>query len=174
MGFQIFIEGTSVHIPRSAEEPDDLLAAVGEWLKGQTLRRAMEVCESYVTDADGKPLEVTIALVLGSGGATREQRREALAALEHEQWAHWTAYMLGLLQPVLDAGMVRLNGMKHQDEITPELDAKYAQARGSLSRWRKQIDTPYADLSEMEKDSDRQWADKVLDTMRAAALGLLL
>lgn len=28
--------------------------------------------------------------------------------------------------------------------------------------WRRQIETAYADLTEAEKDSDREWADKVL------------
>jgi hypothetical protein len=58
--------------------------------------------------------------------------REELAALEHEQWAHWTKYML--------------------DNLTEE----------NIARWRKQIDTPYSELSEKEKDSDRVWADKVI------------
>ena len=57
---------------------------------------------------------------------------ERLSALEHEQWAHWTKYML--------------------DNLTPE----------NIARWRKQIDTPYGKLSEKEKDSDRTWAKKVL------------
>ena len=56
---------------------------------------------------------------------------EKFAALEHEQWAHWTRYML--------------------DNLTPE----------NIERWRRQIDTPYAQLTEAEKDSDRVWADKV-------------
>ena len=58
--------------------------------------------------------------------------REQLAELEHQQWAHWTQHML--------------------DNLTPE----------NIERWRRQIDTPYAELSEGEKASDRQWADKVL------------
>ncbi|MDJ0707838.1 MAG: hypothetical protein QNJ46_31570 [Leptolyngbyaceae cyanobacterium MO_188.B28] len=58
--------------------------------------------------------------------------REQLADLEHQQWAHWTRYML--------------------NNLTPE----------NIERWRRQIDTPYADLSEAEKASDRRWADKVL------------
>ena len=57
---------------------------------------------------------------------------EALAALEHDQWAHWTKYML--------------------DHLTPE----------NIIRWKKQIDTPYEDLSEKEKDSDREWARKAM------------
>jgi hypothetical protein len=58
--------------------------------------------------------------------------REQLAELEHQQWAHWTRYLL--------------------DNLTPE----------NIERWRRQIDTPYSKLSEAEKDSDRNWADKVL------------
>lgn len=58
-------------------------------------------------------------------------QREALAALEHDQWAHWTKYML--------------------DNMTKE----------NIARWKKQIDTSYEKLTEKEKDSDREWADKV-------------
>jgi hypothetical protein len=58
--------------------------------------------------------------------------RERLAALEHEQWAHWTTWML--------------------DNISEE----------NVERWKKQVATPYEDLSEKEKTSDREWADKVL------------
>jgi len=56
---------------------------------------------------------------------------EKLAALEHEQWAHWTEYMLNNL---------------HDENI---------------AKWKRQIKTPYSDLSEEEKDSDRVWARKV-------------
>ena len=62
--------------------------------------------------------------------------RERLAALEHEQWAHWTRHLL--------------------DHLTPE----------NVERWRRQIDTPYDQLSEPEKDSDREWADRVLELVR--------
>ena len=65
--------------------------------------------------------------------------RERLAALEHEQWAHWTRYLL--------------------DHLTPE----------NIERWRRQIDTPYERLSEPEKESDREWADRVLKLVEAAA-----
>lgn len=57
---------------------------------------------------------------------------EILADLEHRQWAHWTRYML--------------------DNYTPE----------NVQRWREQLQTEYADLSEREKDSDRTWASTVL------------
>lgn len=57
---------------------------------------------------------------------------EELADLEHEQWAHWTRYML--------------------DNLTPE----------NIERWKRQCNTPYSALSEKEKESDREWARKVL------------
>ena len=57
---------------------------------------------------------------------------ERLAALEHEQWAHWTKYMLGNL------------------------------TADNIARWIRQIDTEYGDLSESEKQSDRNWAYRVV------------
>jgi len=58
--------------------------------------------------------------------------REKLSDLEHQQWAHWTKYML--------------------DNLTPE----------NIKRWKEQIETPYNKLTNKEKDSDRVWADKVI------------
>ena len=57
---------------------------------------------------------------------------EALAAAEHAQWAHWTAYMLDNLTDV------------------------------NMARWRQQIDCPYEALTEPEKESDREWARKAI------------
>lgn len=62
---------------------------------------------------------------------------ERLAELEHEQWAHWTKYML--------------------DNLSPE----------NIERWRRQIETPYEQLSEMEKGSDRQWARRAIKITRS-------
>jgi len=61
-----------------------------------------------------------------------DQVIEELADLEHKQWAHWTRYMLR--------------------NLTPE----------NIARWEVQIETPYSELSEKEKESDREWARKVL------------
>lgn len=61
---------------------------------------------------------------------------EKLAELEHIQWSHWTKYML--------------------ENLTPE----------NIERWKKQIETPYSDLSEKEKESDREWARKVIEIFR--------
>jgi hypothetical protein len=68
--------------------------------------------------------------------------REKAAALEHTQWAHWTEYMLNMLC------------LQH-----PELNTNE-----NVIRWRKQIDTRYEDLTEQEKQSDREWVDKGVNT----------
>jgi hypothetical protein len=65
--------------------------------------------------------------------------RERLAALEHEQWAHWTRHMMS--------------------NSTSE----------NLARWADQARTPYAQLTESDKDKDREWADKVLCEIRPDA-----
>lgn len=62
----------------------------------------------------------------------QDERLEALAALEHEQWAQWTKHMLA--------------------NLTPE----------NVVRWQRQCDTPYDQLTESEKEKDREWARRVL------------
>ena len=74
--------------------------------------------------------------------------REFLAALEHEQWSHWTKYMLEVL------------GLSAVPKGLKESNPKAAE---SLERWHRQIETDYDELTEKEKDSDREWADKIFD-----------
>jgi hypothetical protein len=66
--------------------------------------------------------------------------REELAALEHEQWMHWTKHQLA--------------------NPTPE----------NVTRWERQCRTPYSALTEREKESDRVWADKVLEIVAGYTL----
>jgi len=60
---------------------------------------------------------------------------EKLAELEHRQWSHWIRYMF-----------VNLN---------------YA----NLTRWHSLSVTSYDGLTEKEKESDREWARKVVDIL---------
>jgi hypothetical protein len=92
------------------------------------------------------------------------ETREQVAALEHEQWAHWTRYMLKELKPLLNLAC-RFDLLLTVETLS-EADA-IDRALGALQRWKRQIETPYAELTEREKESDREWADKVL----AVALG---
>jgi len=87
-----------------------------------------------------------------------EEKLEALAALEHEQWAHWTKYMLGVLGEVIGLGFYEARGKGLR---TAGID----EANEALKRWRRQVETAYADLSEKEKESDREWARKVLSLL---------
>lgn len=84
--------------------------------------------------------------------------REDLAGLEHCQWQHWTAYFLSRLDPLLR----RYSGGRPPSP--DELEAVLA----DTARWRRQIETPYAELSDKEKDPNREWADKVLSLLGKA------
>lgn len=96
---------------------------------------------AHITESDGdKLMDVAVAYVSEELKTEAEWRAaidyEAVAAVEHDQWAHWTAYMLDNL------------------------------SRENIIRWSLQIETPYAELTEAEKESDREWAHKAV----AAAL----
>lgn len=73
-----------------------------------------------------------------------DELREQLAAIEHERWADWQRYMHSLCSKLGD------------------FDTDYALVipSKSVSHWERQIDTPYAELSEKEKDSDREQVDR--------------
>lgn len=68
----------------------------------------------------------------------RMDLRERLAELEHQQWAHWLKYMM--------------------NNATDE----------NIEEWVRKMRTSYSDLTEAEKESDRFWADKVLELIAEA------
>lgn len=72
-----------------------------------------------------------------------EELREKLASIEHERWAHWQKYMHSLCREGSVTGTL----------IIPA---------HLVDRWEKQINTPYAALSEKQKKSDRDQVDKYL------------
>lgn len=61
---------------------------------------------------------------------------ELLAEWSHKSWSGWTRWMI--------------------DKWSPEM----------VTRWERQIATPYAVLSEKEKESDRKEARAILDILR--------
>jgi hypothetical protein len=67
--------------------------------------------------------------------------REDLANLSHEIWAHWMTYMFSRCEETQGGTLIPF-----------ELE----------QRWKRQMQTDYADLSEKEKESDREQADKIL------------
>ena len=62
--------------------------------------------------------------------------REKLASLEHDQWVDWS------------------KTIAHNENLSTE----------RLKRWQK-LWIPYEQLSEKDKDSDRKWADKVIEIL---------
>jgi hypothetical protein len=73
---------------------------------------------------------------------------EVLAAIEHERWSHWQRYLHSQCEPGPDGSLV----------IPARL----------VSRWTQQMSTAYADLSEAEKDSDREQVRQTLPIIAAA------
>jgi hypothetical protein len=70
------------------------------------------------------------------------QLLEKLASIEHERWAHWQKYM------------------HEKGELLPDGSLKLPAEL--VGRWQTQIETPYNELTEGEKDSDREQVRKYL------------
>lgn len=76
---------------------------------------------------------------------------EKLAAVEHERWSHWQSY-------VHDQGVILDDGSLL---IPSDL----------VARWQGQIDRAYEDLSELEKESDREQVKRYLPIIVEALKG---
>jgi len=73
---------------------------------------------------------------------------ETLAAIEHDRWAHWQRYMHGKGERLPDGSLL----------LPADL----------VRRWELQIATPYSELTECEKDSDRDQVKKYLPVVLEA------
>jgi hypothetical protein len=73
---------------------------------------------------------------------------DALASIEHERWAHWQQYMHSKGQRGPDGSLI----------LPAEL----------VNRWENQVNTPYKDLSEAEKESDREQVRRYLPLITAS------
>lgn len=76
---------------------------------------------------------------------------EKLAALEHEQWAHWMKYFFEKCFTI----QMKLG-------VAVKIEQK------DFDRWSRQMKTPYNLLSEKEKNSDREWAKKTLSLIESS------
>jgi hypothetical protein len=77
--------------------------------------------------------------------------REKLAELAHDQWVGWMEYLF---------------------YKSKQVDGCVVIPAWANERWRRQVATRYADLSEEEKDSDRSEADKFLAVFNAQIVAL--
>ena len=74
-------------------------------------------------------------------------KREVLAAYAHEAWSGWMRYMFS----------------KSKMSVTGEITIPLKWS----GRWMRQMNTPYDELPEEEKASDRAEADKMLAIMES-------
>jgi len=68
--------------------------------------------------------------------------REQIAEVQHDIWSHWMKYMFsqGVMQ-----------------------DGSWLMPEEKVLRWKRQMKTAYSDLTENERESDRDQADKILE-----------
>ncbi len=79
-----------------------------------------------------------------------KEKIEAFANLAHQQWSGWMIYLFGKSE-------------KNQDGTVTI-------PKWAVDRWLRQMNTPYKDLPEEEKESDRQEAIKLLNIIERSAL----
>lgn len=72
----------------------------------------------------------------------RDELREQLADVQHAIWAHWMRWQFTC-------------GQFNEDET-------WTMPAVKVQRWQRQMNTPYAELTDQERESDREQADKVL------------
>ncbi len=73
---------------------------------------------------------------------TNDKMREALAEYAHDSWSGWMKYLA--------------------EKTTFNTDGTATIPAWAVTRWNRQMHTPYADLPEPEKESDRVEADKII------------
>jgi len=83
---------------------------------------------------------------------TLDNLMETLAGVEHERWSHWQRYMHSKCERRSDGSLM----------IPAEL----------VAQWERQIVTPYGELSESEKQSDRDQVRRYLPII-LKALGVV-
>lgn len=71
-----------------------------------------------------------------------QESREQIAALQHEIWAHWMRYLFAC--------------------CTKNEDGSVTIPEDKVARWLRQIDTPYSELTDIERESDLEQADKIM------------
>ena len=81
---------------------------------------------------------------------TDEVMIEAIAAVQHEIWSHWMRYLFSQCPEL--------------GETVSAPGTRFIPA-DKVERWMRQMETPYAELSEKEKESDRDQARKVMEAL---------
>ena len=77
-------------------------------------------------------------------GQSEEQIQESFAAFFHQQWADWMTYLFS--ETILE-------------------DDLYAINENQVEKWTRQMNTPYSELPENEKDIGREQVEKFMTFM---------
>jgi len=82
----------------------------------------------------------------------RQRIREKLADYAHEAWSGWMKHLFNKSK-IMYSRDYQSDALNPGGVLIPDALVK---------RWQRQMTTPYSELSEEEKDSDRKEADKIL------------
>lgn len=118
-----------------------------------------------MTEKTGGRGHVTATEILLENERLREkaldESDELLAKCAHDIWSHWMRYMFehgGEAKPIL----TRITrGTWHKVDLST-LEKRWSMHQEKEDRWRRQMNTEYKDLSEKEKTSDREIAEKFI------------
>lgn len=78
---------------------------------------------------------------------THSELLEKLSYFEHESWSNWMKYLFSICK----------------DNIAT--DGTMTIPASSVAHWMRQMNTPYTELTEREKESDRDEVRKILPTI---------
>jgi len=81
---------------------------------------------------------------------------EKLADIEHQRWADWQKHIMKESFKITGVFTHKNNNKMVQLEIPIEY----------WDNWERQINTPYSELSEKEKDSDREQVNRYWDLIK--------
>lgn len=87
-----------------------------------------------------------------SSSSSSDELKEKLASIEHERWADWQQYMFDC-------------AVKSGDDNIGVRTCGWPTAQ--FEHWQRQIETDYEDLSDKEKDSDREQVDRYWPLIQA-------
>ena len=89
----------------------------------------------------------------------KDDALEKLADLEHVQWCEWADALSNELSSLLE--IIE----RHEDDLSDEDQLLVLKVKDKLAKWDRLM-VPYSDLSEEEKEKDRVYARKILDTIK--------
>lgn len=110
-----------------------------------TVRDGSKACSHcHATEFDPVHMDSVVSDI-PDGSAVAPDLLERLADREHERWSRWMRYLFS-------CGASKADGSFRLNESTVE-------------RWKRQMNTPYSQLTEAEKESDRKEAREILETL---------